>query len=124
MIVVIYHVPRLDTVDDRGRRARSSSATPTGRPGCHPAARAARVGATSRPGTSAPGSPRDLLTAPPTTRTRSREMTRIDGSTALVTGGQRGLGQAFVEALLQRGATKVYATARKPTPSSDPRVET
>ena len=51
-------------------------------------------------------------------------MTRIDGSTALVTGGQRGLGEAFVEALLRRGATKVYATARKPTPSSDPRVET
>jgi NAD(P)-dependent dehydrogenase (short-subunit alcohol dehydrogenase family) len=51
-------------------------------------------------------------------------MTRIDGSTALVTGGQRGLGEAFVEALLQRGATKVYATARKPTPSHDPRVET
>jgi NAD(P)-dependent dehydrogenase (short-subunit alcohol dehydrogenase family) len=51
-------------------------------------------------------------------------MTRIDGSTALVTGGKRGLGEAFVEALLRRGATKVYATARKPTPSSDPRVET
>jgi NAD(P)-dependent dehydrogenase (short-subunit alcohol dehydrogenase family) len=51
-------------------------------------------------------------------------MTRIDGSTALVTGGQRGLGEAFVEALLRRGATKVYATARKPTPSRDPRVET
>jgi NAD(P)-dependent dehydrogenase (short-subunit alcohol dehydrogenase family) len=51
-------------------------------------------------------------------------MTRIDGSIALVTGGQRGLGEAFVEGLLQRGATKVYATARKPTPSSDPRVVT
>jgi NAD(P)-dependent dehydrogenase (short-subunit alcohol dehydrogenase family) len=51
-------------------------------------------------------------------------MTRIDGSTALVTGGQRGLGEAYVEALLRRGAKKVYATARKPTPSTDPRVET
>ncbi|WP_416566190.1 SDR family oxidoreductase [Nocardia testacea] len=51
-------------------------------------------------------------------------MTRIDGSTALVTGGRRGLGAAFVEALLRRGATKVYATARKPVPSNDPRVET
>jgi NAD(P)-dependent dehydrogenase (short-subunit alcohol dehydrogenase family) len=46
-------------------------------------------------------------------------MTRIDGSTALVTGGQRGLGEAFVEALPRGGATKVYATARKPTPSRD-----
>jgi NAD(P)-dependent dehydrogenase (short-subunit alcohol dehydrogenase family) len=51
-------------------------------------------------------------------------MTRIDGSIAFVTGGQRGLGEAFVEGLLQRGATKIYATARKPTPSSDPRVVT
>jgi NAD(P)-dependent dehydrogenase (short-subunit alcohol dehydrogenase family) len=34
-------------------------------------------------------------------------MTRIDGATALVTGGQRGLGEALVEALLRRGATKV-----------------
>jgi NAD(P)-dependent dehydrogenase (short-subunit alcohol dehydrogenase family) len=51
-------------------------------------------------------------------------MTRIEGSTALVTGGQRGLGKAFVEALLRRGAIKVYATARKATPSSDRRVET
>ncbi|MFE3444486.1 SDR family oxidoreductase [Nocardia sp. NPDC059180] len=50
-------------------------------------------------------------------------MTRIEGSVALVTGGQRGLGQAFVDELLRRGAAKVYATARQPAPSSDPRVE-
>ncbi|MGV9214258.1 SDR family oxidoreductase [Micromonospora sp. RB23] len=37
---------------------------------------------------------------------------RINGSTALVTGANRGLGKAFVEALLARGAT-VYATARR-----------
>jgi NAD(P)-dependent dehydrogenase (short-subunit alcohol dehydrogenase family) len=36
----------------------------------------------------------------------------IAGSTALVTGGSRGLGAAFVRELLDRGAAKVYATAR------------
>ncbi len=50
-------------------------------------------------------------------------MVAIDGSVVLVTGGQRGIGKAFVEALLGRGAAKVYATARKPRPSEDPRVE-
>ncbi|NJC69894.1 SDR family oxidoreductase [Planosporangium thailandense] len=50
-------------------------------------------------------------------------MVAINDSVAVVTGGQRGIGKAFVEALLQRGAAKVYATARKPGPSEDPRVE-
>ncbi|MFI6151590.1 SDR family oxidoreductase [Kitasatospora sp. NPDC051170] len=50
-------------------------------------------------------------------------MTVIEGSVALVTGGRRGLGKAFVEELLRRGAEKVYATARKPDPSPDRRVE-
>ena len=38
---------------------------------------------------------------------------RIEGSTALVTGANRGLGRHFAEALLARGAT-VYAGARNP----------
>lgn len=40
--------------------------------------------------------------------------TRIRGSVALVTGANRGIGRALTEALLERGATKVYATARDP----------
>lgn len=51
-------------------------------------------------------------------------MTKIQGKTALVTGGQRGLGRAFVDELIRRGAAKVYATARRPQPSDDPRVVT
>jgi NAD(P)-dependent dehydrogenase (short-subunit alcohol dehydrogenase family) len=39
---------------------------------------------------------------------------RIQGTTALVTGANRGLGKAFVQALLDRGAAKVYAGARNP----------
>jgi NAD(P)-dependent dehydrogenase (short-subunit alcohol dehydrogenase family) len=38
----------------------------------------------------------------------------IQGTTALVTGANRGLGKAFVQALLDRGAAKVYAGARNP----------
>jgi NAD(P)-dependent dehydrogenase (short-subunit alcohol dehydrogenase family) len=36
----------------------------------------------------------------------------INGTTALVTGSNRGLGRALVEALLDRGAARVYAAAR------------
>ena len=49
-------------------------------------------------------------------------MVNINGATAKVTGGQRGLGQAFVRELLDQGATKVYVTARNPRPSQDPRI--
>ncbi|QNI05087.1 SDR family oxidoreductase [Mycobacterium kubicae] len=49
-------------------------------------------------------------------------MVNIEGATVVVTGGQRGLGKAIVEELLQRGAAKVYATARRPQASADPRV--
>ncbi|WP_411084642.1 SDR family oxidoreductase [Streptomyces sp. cmx-18-6] len=38
----------------------------------------------------------------------------IEGSIALVTGGNRGIGRHFVQQLLERGAAKVYAAARNP----------
>ncbi|MDO9354911.1 MAG: SDR family oxidoreductase [Solirubrobacteraceae bacterium] len=38
----------------------------------------------------------------------------IEGSTALVTGANRGLGRHCATQLLERGATKVYAAARNP----------
>jgi NAD(P)-dependent dehydrogenase (short-subunit alcohol dehydrogenase family) len=38
----------------------------------------------------------------------------IAGSVALVTGANRGLGAEFCRALLERGASKVYAAAREP----------
>lgn len=39
---------------------------------------------------------------------------QINGATALVTGANRGLGRRITQALLDRGASKVYAAARKP----------
>ena len=37
---------------------------------------------------------------------------QVKESVALVTGANRGIGRAFVEALLERGASRIYATAR------------
>ena len=49
-------------------------------------------------------------------------MVNVHGSTAVVTGGQRGLGKALVDELIKRGAFQVYAAARAPKKSNDPRV--
>jgi NAD(P)-dependent dehydrogenase (short-subunit alcohol dehydrogenase family) len=51
-------------------------------------------------------------------------MTDIKERVALVTGANRGLGKAFVDGLLERGAARVYATARDPESvhTTDPRV--
>ncbi|MEU1499229.1 SDR family oxidoreductase [Streptomyces sp. NPDC005732] len=47
----------------------------------------------------------------------------INNSVALVTGANRGLGRAFAQRLLDRGARKVYATARRPGTVDLPGVE-
>jgi NAD(P)-dependent dehydrogenase (short-subunit alcohol dehydrogenase family) len=39
---------------------------------------------------------------------------RIENSTALVTGANRGIGREFTRQLMARGARRVYATAREP----------
>lgn len=49
-------------------------------------------------------------------------MKAVTNSIALVTGANRGLGYALVQELLNRGATKVYATSRKHHEFSDSRI--
>lgn len=47
---------------------------------------------------------------------------RIDDATLLITGANRGLGQALVEDALRRGAKRVYAGARRLVTHPDDRV--
>ena len=44
---------------------------------------------------------------------------KIAGSVALVTGSSRGIGRNFVKALIDRGAKKVYTSARDPSKVAD-----
>ncbi|MGW7424047.1 SDR family oxidoreductase [Streptomyces sp. NPDC054813] len=48
---------------------------------------------------------------------------KIEGSVALVTGANRGIGLAFSRALLARGASKVYAGVRRPEDFTEPGLE-
>jgi NAD(P)-dependent dehydrogenase (short-subunit alcohol dehydrogenase family) len=47
---------------------------------------------------------------------------QIEGAVALVTGANRGIGQAIARALVEAGAAKVYAGARDPETVTDPDV--
>ena len=47
---------------------------------------------------------------------------KIDGSVALVTGANRGLGQVYARELVARGAAKVYGAARNPAAVTEPGV--
>lgn len=49
-------------------------------------------------------------------------MTTLPDATVLVTGANGGLGAAFVQQALDRGAAKVYATARTPRTWDDERI--
>jgi NAD(P)-dependent dehydrogenase (short-subunit alcohol dehydrogenase family) len=53
------------------------------------------------------------------TSARTNGGMKIAGSVALVTGGNRGLGKAFVRGLLDAGAAKVYAAARDASSVTD-----
>jgi NAD(P)-dependent dehydrogenase (short-subunit alcohol dehydrogenase family) len=56
------------------------------------------------------------------TTARQRGRAGIADKTVLVTGANRGLGQALVEEALRRGAKRVYATSRQPFTHPDERV--
>src|SRR6266568_4327216 len=47
----------------------------------------------------------------------------IKDAVVLVTGGNRGLGKALVQAFLDAGARKVYVGSRTPIETSDPRLQ-
>ncbi|MEU3020476.1 SDR family oxidoreductase [Nocardiopsis sp. NPDC007018] len=49
-----------------------------------------------------------------TSSTRTKHAFTVEGSVALVTGANRGLGRLFAEQLTERGAARVYAAARRP----------
>jgi NAD(P)-dependent dehydrogenase (short-subunit alcohol dehydrogenase family) len=46
----------------------------------------------------------------------------VEGKVVLITGANRGIGEALLQEALQRGAARVYAATRKPFTHPDPRV--
>ena len=59
---------------------------------------------------------------PRTVRTNEEDVMTIEGKAVLVTGANRGIGQALVEEALRRGAEHVYAGTRQPLSHPDGRV--
>ena len=48
--------------------------------------------------------------------------TTLEGRAVLITGANRGIGEALVAEALRRGASRVFAGMRQPTPPADARV--
>ena len=59
---------------------------------------------------------------PRTVRTNEEDVMTIEGKAVLVTGANRGIGQALVEEALRRGAEHVYAGTRQPLSHPDGHV--
>src|SRR6516225_7466994 len=96
-------------------RARASPASPEkslGGPRCFPGSRLVCIGRRARQA----ARNRQQHEAP-----EEQQMT-IAGKAVLVTGANRGIGQALVEEALRRGAKRVYAGTRQPLAHPDERV--
>jgi len=75
---------------------------------------AATPGTTAVPGTPAASGTATAAPTPAPVSVPPRKTARPQGCVALVTGSNTGIGLGFVKVLLERGAKRVYATARRP----------
>lgn len=67
----------------------------------------------------APLSTKALSVEPEASSTSPQKTASVEGCVALITGANRGVGLGFVKVLLERGAKRVYATARNPNTLPD-----